>query len=114
MEYKVRVIGEADLKLLYDTLTQEQKESFIAEEIRKGWDVAGVLSLFSEDEIEDWLKKAKGEFLDAFIYKFNLYNSTPDENRENKLSFEDLMRLKMIADGIESSPYAKMIGHGNR
>lgn len=57
------------------------------------------------------LKKAKGEFLDAFIYKFNLYNSTPDENRENKLSFEDLMRLKMIADGIKSSPYAKMIEH---
>lgn len=35
MEYKVRVIGEADLKLLFDTLTPEQKESFIAEEIRK-------------------------------------------------------------------------------
>lgn len=60
MEYKVRVIGEADLKLLFDTLTPEQKESFIAEEIRKSWDVAGVLSLFSEDEIEDWLKSDVG------------------------------------------------------
>lgn len=60
MEYKVRVIGEADLKLLFDTLTPEQKESFMAEEIRKGWDVSGVLSLFSEDEIEDWLKSDVG------------------------------------------------------
>lgn len=60
MEYKVRIIGEADLKLLFDTLTPEQKESFIAEEIGKGWDVAGVLSLFSEDEIEDWLKSDVG------------------------------------------------------
>ena len=60
MEYKVRIIGEADLKLLFDTLTQEQKDSFIAEEIRNGWDVAGVLSLFSEDEIEDWLKSDVG------------------------------------------------------
>lgn len=31
MEYKVRIIGEADLKLLFDTLTPEQKESFISE-----------------------------------------------------------------------------------
>lgn len=60
MEYKVRIIGEADLKLLFDTLTPEQKDEFIAEEIRNGWDVAGVLSLFSEDEIEDWLKSDVG------------------------------------------------------
>ena len=60
MEYKVRVIGEADLKLLFDTLTPEQKESFIAEQIRKDWDVAGALSLFSEDEIEDWLMSDVG------------------------------------------------------
>ena len=32
MEYKIRVIGEADLKLLFDTLTPEQKESFIADD----------------------------------------------------------------------------------
>lgn len=60
MEYKVRFIGEADLKLLFDTLTPEQKESFMEEEIRKGWDIAGVLSMFSEDEIEDWLKSDVG------------------------------------------------------
>ena len=60
MEYKVRVIGEADLNLLFDTLTQEQKESFIAEQIKKEWDVAGVLDLFSEDEIEDWLRSDVG------------------------------------------------------
>lgn len=60
MEYKVRIIGEADLKLLFDTLTPEQKDSFVEEEIRKGWDVAGVLNLFSEDEIEDWLKSDVG------------------------------------------------------
>ena len=60
MEYKVRVIGEADLKLLFDTLTQEQKDSFIAEQIKKEWDVVGVLDLFSEDEIEDWLKSDIG------------------------------------------------------
>ena len=60
MEYKVRVSGEADLKLLFDTLTQEQKDSFIAEQIQKEWDVAGVLDLFSEDEIEDWLMSDVG------------------------------------------------------
>ena len=60
MEYKVRIIGEADLALLFKELSPEQKESFMAEEIRKGWDVAGVLSLFSEDEIEDWLKSDVG------------------------------------------------------
>lgn len=60
MEYKVRIIGEADLALLFKELSPEQKESFMAEEIRKGWDVAGVLSLFSEDEIEDWLMSDVG------------------------------------------------------
>lgn len=60
MEYKVRVIGEADLKLLFDTLKQEQKDWFIAEQIKKEWDVAGVLDLFSEDEIEDWLMSDVG------------------------------------------------------
>ena len=60
MEYKVRVIGEADMNLLFDTLTQEQKESFIAEQIRKSWDISGVLDLFSEDEIEDWLRSDVG------------------------------------------------------
>ena len=60
MEYKVRVIGEADLNLLFDTLTQEKKDSFIAEQIRKSWDISGVLDLFSEDEIEDWLRSDVG------------------------------------------------------
>ena len=52
--------AEVDMRVVYATMTPEQKESFIAEEIRKGWDVAGVLSLFSEDEIEDWLKSDVG------------------------------------------------------
>lgn len=52
--------AEVDMRLVYATMTPEQKESFIAEEIRKGWDVAGVLNLFSEDEIEDWLKSDVG------------------------------------------------------
>ena len=60
MEYKVRVIGEGDMKQLFDTLTQEQKDSFIAEQIRKSWDISGVLDLFSEDEIEDWLRSDVG------------------------------------------------------
>lgn len=60
MDYKVILTAEVDMRLVYATMTPEQKESFIAEEIRKGWDVAGVLSLFSEDEIEDWLKSDVG------------------------------------------------------
>lgn len=60
MDYKVILTGEVDMRVVYATMTPEQKESFIAEEIRKGWDVAGVLSLFSEDEIEDWLKSDVG------------------------------------------------------
>lgn len=60
MDYKVILTAEVDMRLVYATMTPEQKESFIAEEIRKGWDVAGVLNLFSEDEIEDWLKSDVG------------------------------------------------------
>lgn len=60
MDYKVILTAEVDMRVVYATMTPEQKESFIAEEIRKGWDVAGVLSLFSEDEIEDWLKSDVG------------------------------------------------------
>lgn len=60
MDYKVILTAEVDMRVVYATMTPEQKESFMAEEIRKGWDVAGVLSLFSEDEIEDWLKSDVG------------------------------------------------------
>lgn len=60
MDYKVILTAEVDMRVVYATMTPEQKESFIAEEIRKGWDVAGVLSLFSEDEIENWLKSDVG------------------------------------------------------
>lgn len=60
MDYKVILTAEVDMRVVYATLTPEQKESFIAEEIRKGWDVAGVLSLFNEEEIEDWLKSDVG------------------------------------------------------
>lgn len=60
MDYKVILTAEVDMRVVYATMTPEQKESFMAEEIRKGWDVAGVLSLFSEEEIEDWLKSEVG------------------------------------------------------
>lgn len=95
------------------TCNKRAKEIYLDLTDVEAADVESMWSYYRR-ELKSGLKKTKGEFLDAFIYKFNLYNSTPDENRENKLSFEDLMRLKMIADGIESSPYAKMIGHGNR
>lgn len=95
------------------TYNKRAKEIYLDLTDVEAADVESMWSYYRR-ELKSGLKKAKGEFLDAFIYKFNLYNSTPDENRENKLSFEDLMRLKMIADGIKSSPYAKMIEHGKR
>lgn len=92
------------------TYNKRAKEIYLDLTDVEAADVESMWSYYRR-ELKSGLKKAKGEFLDAFIYKFNLYNSTPDENRKNKLSFEDLMRLKMIADGIKSSPYAKMIEH---
>ena len=95
------------------TFNKRAKEIYLDLTDVEAADVDGLWSYYRR-ELKSGLKKAKGEFLDAFIYKFDLYNSTPDKNRKSKLSFNDLMRLKMIADGIESSPYAKMIEHGKR
>ena len=54
MEYKVRVIGEADLRLLFDTLTQEQKDEFIAEQIGVSYDhiVAQPMATFLHGEMK--------------------------------------------------------------
>lgn len=62
-----------------------------------------------------YLEKSMKELLSAFVMKFDLYDSTPkeDENYERP-DFETIMRIRMMSEGVESEPYAKMIGHGNR
>lgn len=64
---------------------------------------------------KSYLERSMKELLSAFVMKFNLYDSTPeeDENRERP-DFETLMRIRMMSEGIESAPYAKMIENGNR
>lgn len=65
---------------------------------------------------KSYLEKSMKELLSAFVMKFDLYDITP--NLENKpserLDFETLTRIKMMSEGIDSAPFAKMIGHGNR
>lgn len=64
---------------------------------------------------KSYLEKSMKELLSAFIMKFNLYDSTPDEgDSRERPDFETIMRIRMMSEGIESSPYVKMIGHGNR
>lgn len=62
---------------------------------------------------KSYLEKSMKELLSAFVMKFNLYDSTPDEGESRERpDFETLMRIRMMSEGIESAPYAKMIENG--
>ena len=67
-------------------------------------------------EWKKYMEKGLKEMLSAYVLKFNLYDITP--NPEDKPSerpdFSTIMRIRMMSEGIDADPYAKMIEHGKR
>ena len=67
-------------------------------------------------EWKKYLEKGLKEMLSAYVLKFDLYDITP--NPEDKPSerpdFSTIMRIRMMSEGIDADPYAKMIEHEKR
>ena len=54
--------------------------------------------------------------LSAYVLKFDLYDITPnpDDKPSESPDFSTIMRIRIMSEGIDADPYAKMIEHGNR
>ena len=67
-------------------------------------------------EWKKYLEKSLKEMLSAYILKFDLYDITPNPEDEpsERPDFSTIMRIRMMSEGIDADPYAKMIENGKR
>ena len=65
-------------------------------------------------EWKKYLEKGMKELLSAYILKFDLYDITPnpEDRPSEKLDFETMMRIRMMSEGVDAAPFAKMIEDG--
>lgn len=67
-------------------------------------------------EWKKYMEKGLKEMLSAYVLKFDLYDITPnpDDKPSESPDFSTIMRIRIMSEGIDADPYAKMIEHGKR
>lgn len=102
---------------VYNTGRYNKKAKYVFLEMTKVeyLDMRGTWDYYRR-EWKKYLEKGLKELLSAYILKFDLYDITPnpEDKPSERLDFETMMRIRMMSEGVDAAPFAKMIEHGKR